>query len=161
MGFLSGLFGKTNLQIGAPVSGKAVSLGQVNDPAFASALLGKGIAIEPREGKIVAPCDAVVDTIFQTGHAVSLVCDLGAEILIHVGLDTVNLKGKHYRAHVKAGEKVKKGHLLISFDLQAIKEDGYDVITPVVVCNSDVYQTFTAHTGRCVRAGDTIIELSK
>ena len=161
MGFFSNLFGQTNFRIGAPVGGKAVSLGQVNDPAFASALLGNGIAIEPSEGKIVAPCDATVDTIFQTGHAVSLICDFGAEILIHVGLDTVNLKGKHYRAHVRTGEKVKKGQLLITFDLQAIKEDGYDVITPVVVCNSNIYKTFTARTGQCVRAGDTIIELSK
>lgn len=83
-----------------------------------------------------APCDASVDLMFDTGHAVSLVADFGAEILIHVGLDTVNLKGEHFNVHVKTGDKVKKGDLLIEFDVAAIAAAGYDVITPLVICNT-------------------------
>ena len=115
MGIFSKLFGKGGDTICAPVAGEAVEIQQVSDPTFGQEILGKGIAIKPSEGRVVAPCDGTVDMMFDTGHAVSLVADFGAEILIHVGLDTVNLKGKHYHVHAKNGDKVKKGDLLMEF----------------------------------------------
>ena len=116
---------------------------------------------QPAEGKVYAPCNATVDMMFETGHAVSLVADFGAEILIHVGLDTVNLKGQHFTVHTESGAKVSKGDLLIEFDMEAIKEAGYDIITPVVICNSDDYPTFVTHVGQAVTGADAIIELAK
>ncbi len=161
MGFFSKLFGKSVDSIGAPVAGEAVSIKEVSDPTFGEEILGKGIAIRPTDGKVVAPCDATVDMMFDTGHAVSLVADFGAEILVHIGLDTVKLGGKHYTIHVHSGDKVKKGQLLMEFDVEAIKAEGYDVITPVVICNSGDYTTFNTIIGKTVAAGDTVIELAK
>lgn len=145
----------------APVKGECVPVSEVSDPTFGQEILGKGIAIKPSEGKVLAPCDATVDMMFDTGHAVSLVTDFGAEVLIHVGLDTVELKGKHYTIHAKKGDKVKKGQLLIEFDPEAIKADGYDVITPVVICNSDDYSEIIPHTGSAVTNDDVILEFKK
>ncbi|HIT33645.1 MAG TPA: PTS glucose transporter subunit IIA [Candidatus Faecousia intestinigallinarum] len=161
MGFFSKLFGKEKDAICAPVSGEAVPISQVSDPTFGEEVLGKGIAIRPTDGKVVAPCDATVDMMFETGHAVSLIADCGAEVLIHVGLDTVSLKGKHYTVHAKNGDKVKKGDLLMEFDYQAIAADGFDTITPVVICNSADYTTFETHVGKTVTAGEVVIELAK
>lgn len=121
----------------APINGKVVPLNEVGDETFASGVLGQGIAIKPDEGKVVAPQDGVVSTLFETGHAVGLTLDNGAEMLIHVGINTVELNGKYYEAHVKEGDRVKKGQLLISFDEKAIKKAGYDTVTPVVVCNHE------------------------
>lgn len=101
-----------------------------------------------------------MEQIFETGHAVTLTSLGGAEILIHVGLDTVELKGKHYTIHAHDGDKVKKGDLLIEFDAAAIAADGYDTITPVVICNTDDYSAVKPHTGT-VAAGDLILELEK
>lgn len=161
MGLLGKLFRTSLHYIGAPVSGKAIPLHAVNDPAFAAGLLGKGAAIEPNVGRIVAPCDGRVDMCFETGHAVTLVADFGAEILIHIGLDTVNLKGKHFTPYVNKGDQVKKGQLLIEFDLQAIHDAGYNSVTPIVICNSDAYRTISTHTGVHIRAGEALIKLSK
>lgn len=160
MSFLKKLFGKQTNEIGSPLKGTAVSIKEVNDPTFSEEILGKGIAIRPAEGKVYAPCDASVDMIFETGHAVSLVADCGAELLIHVGLDTVNLKGKHFTTHAKAGDKVSKGTLLIEFDKDAIIAEGYDIITPVVICNSSDFSTFLTHPGE-VQPGDCILEVAK
>ncbi len=161
MGFFDKLFGKKTDGIYAPVAGQAVAIQEVNDPTFSEEMLGKGIAIKPSIGKVVAPCDASVDMMFETGHAVSLVADCGAEILIHVGLDTVNLKGQHFTVHAKNGDKVKKGDLLMEFDVEAIAAAGYDTITPVVICNSGDYNTFDTHVGKAVAAGDLVIDLAK
>ena len=161
MGFFKNLFAKPKNQLMAPLAGQAVPVSEVSDPTFGEEILGKGIAIRPSEGRVVAPCDATVDTMFETGHAVSLVADFGAEILIHVGLDTVNLKGEHYTVHCKSGDKVKKGDLLIEFDVAAIAAAGYDTITPIVICNTDDYTVFDTHVGKAVAAGDLIIELGK
>lgn len=161
MGFFDKLFGKKTDGIYAPVAGQAVAIQEVNDPTFSEEMLGKGIAIKPSAGKVVAPCDASVDTMFETGHAVSLIADCGAEILIHVGLDTVNLKGKHFTVHAKNGDKVKKGDLLMEFDPEAIAAEGYDTITPVVICNSGDYATFIAHIGNAVATGELVIALAK
>lgn len=161
MGFFTNLFKKAPDIICAPVAGRAVSITTVSDPTFGEEILGKGIAIQPSDGKVVAPCDCTVDMMFETGHAVSLIADFGAEILIHVGLDTVNLKGKHYTIHAHSGDKVTKGQLLMEFDVEAVKADGYDVITPVVICNSGDYATFNTHIDQDVGLGDAIIELAK
>lgn len=161
MGFFTKLFGKSTDAICAPIAGKAVAISTVSDPTFGEEILGKGIAIQPSDGRVVAPCDCTVDIMFETGHAVSLVADFGAEILIHVGLDTVNLKGKHYTIHAHSGDKVTKGQLLMEFDVESVKAEGYDVITPVVICNSGDYTTFNTNIDQDVVPGDVIIELAK
>ena len=117
MGFFSKLFGQKDDALFAPMAGTAVPVTEVPDPTFSSGMLGDGIAIEPTDGKVLAPCDATVDTMFDTGHAVSLVADCGAEVLIHVGLETVGLQGKGFTIHAQNGQKVKKGDLLIEADL--------------------------------------------
>ena len=161
MGFFKKLFGKPMDELCAPVAGNAVPVAQVPDPTFAEEMLGKGIAVEPTEGKVYAPCDATVDMMFTTGHAVSLVADCGAEVLIHVGLETVSLGGKHFTIHAANGDKVKKGDLLIEFDLDAIKAEGFNTITPMLVCNSDAYGTFKTNVGKPVTNADVVIELAK
>lgn len=161
MGFFKKLFGSAMDEVYAPVAGEAVPISQVSDPTFGEEILGKGVAFLPTEGKIFAPCDATVDLMFDTGHAVSLVADHGAEILIHVGLDTVKLKGEHYTVHAKNGDKVKKGDLLIEFDVAAISAAGYDVITPMVICNTPNYSKVEVHAGKAVVPGDLVLELGK
>ena len=161
MGFFKKLFGKPVDSLYAPLSGKAVPITEVPDPTFAEGMLGNGIAIEPSDGKVFAPCDATVDMMFSTGHAVSLVADCGAEILIHVGLETVSLEGKPFTIHVANGDKVKKGQLLLEADLEAIKAAALPTITPVVICNTDNYPTFNTFVGKNVTNGDVVIELAK
>ena len=118
MGFFDKLFKKEEPaapvapQLYAPATGEAIPLEEVKDPAFSQGILGQGVGIKPAEGKILAPCDGTVAQMFDTGHAVSMETSFGAEILIHVGLDTVELKGKGFKIHAKAGDKVKKGQLL-------------------------------------------------
>ena len=161
MGLFDKIFGKKLDEIGAPVAGEAVASSEVSDPTFGEEMLGKGMAIKPAAGRVVAPCDANVDMMFETGHAVGLSTENGVEILIHVGIDTVNLKGKHYTVHCQSGDKVKKGQLLIEFDKDAIEAEGYDTITPVVICNSDDFATFKTNVGKVVAEGDTVISLAK
>lgn len=161
MGLFDKIFGKKLDEIGAPVAGEAVASSEVSDPTFAEEMLGKGMAIKPASGRVVAPCDATVDMMFETGHAVSLTTENGVEMLIHVGIDTVNLQGKHYTVHCQAGDKVKKGQLLIEFDKDAIAAEGYDTITPVVVCNSDDFGTFETVVGKVVAEGDAVIKLAR
>ncbi len=161
MGFFKKLFGRNTDDFYAPMAGKAVPITQVPDPTFAEGMLGNGIAIEPADGKVYAPCDATVDMMFTTGHAVSLIADCGAEILIHVGLETVSLEGKPFVVHAANGEKVKKGQLLIEADLAAIRAAGLPTITPMVICNCDAYSTFNAIVGKDVTNDDVVIELAK
>ena len=161
MGFLRKLFGKKTADFYAPMAGKAMPITVVPDPTFAEGMLGNGIAIEPVEGKGYAPCDATVDMMFTTGHAVSLVADNGAEILIHVGLETVSLEGKPFTVHAANGDKVKKGQLLIEVDLDAVKAAGLPTITPMVVCNTDEYPTFDTFVGKDVTNEDVVIALAK
>ena len=161
MGFFDKLFGKKTDALYAPMAGKAVAITQVPDPTFAEGMLGNGIAIEPTEGKVYAPCDATVDMMFATGHAVSLIADCGAEILIHVGLETVSLEGKPFTIHANNGDKVKKGQLLLEADLEAIQAAGLPTITPVVICNTDAYSTFNTFVDKAVTGDDVVIELAK
>jgi len=123
----------------SPLKGEVKPLLEVKDEAFSKGALGKGIAIDPKEGKIVAPVDGVLTTLFPTGHALGITSDNGAEILIHIGMDTVQLEGKYFTPKAKQGDSVKVGDVLLEFDIKAIKEAGYSVITPVIVTNSANY----------------------
>ncbi len=144
--------------IGAPVAGKAIALSRVNDETFASGVLGKGIAIEPAAGKVYAPFDGKAETVADSCHALGLISDGGVELLIHVGLETVRLKGKHFRSHVEEGQRISKGQLLLEFDLAAIAKEGFDTVIPVVITNSDDYEEITPVEGRAVNVQDTIIQ---
>lgn len=125
--------------IASPVEGKVIPLSEVNDQTFASETLGKGYAIVPTKGEIVAPFDGQVDTIFETKHAIGLRREDGMELLIHIGLDTVKLNGQCFESFVESGKKIKKGETLIKFDLDKLIELGYDVTTPVIVANTDKF----------------------
>jgi PTS system beta-glucosides-specific IIC component len=162
MSFLKNLFNnKEMFEIGAPMAGKAVSVKEVNDPTFSEDILGKGMAIRPTDGKVFAPCDGEVDLIFETGHAVSMMTSFGAELLLHIGLDTVNLKGKHFTIHANIGDQVKKGDLLLEFDLAAVVADGYDPITPMIICNHHDFGTMELKIGNTVVPGDTVMAVAK
>ena len=141
------------IEIGSPVKGKTVAISNVSDPTFGEEILGKGVAIIPAEGRIYAPADGTIEMLFDTMHAVSMTTSEGVELLIHIGLDTVAYKGN--------GDSVKKGELLIEADLDAVKKAGYDVITPVVVCNTSDYQTVETVTDQEVEPGDTVLILNK
>lgn len=161
MGFFKKLFGKKTDDFYAPMAGKAVPITEVPDPTFAEGLLGNGIAIEPSEGKVYAPCDGTLDTVFPTGHALTIIADNGAEILIHVGLETVSLEGKPFTIHAANGSKVTKGDLLLEVDLEAVKAAGLPTITPMLICNTDEFPTFNTLVGKDVTNDDVVIELAK
>lgn len=149
-----------SIEIPAPLPGQIRPLSSVKDPTFAQEILGKGCAIEPTEGKIVAPVDATVALMFETGHAVSLETSDGVELLIHVGLDTVMLKGAHYTPHCATGDKVKAGDTLLTFDMEAIRAEGYEVITPVLICNAEDFKEITTASGS-VQALEPLLTLKK
>ena len=136
-------------------------LKNVNDPTFSEEILGKGIAIVPAEGKVYAPADGEISTVFPTGHALGLTTEDGIELLIHIGLDTVQLNGQHFTIKTEAGKKVKKGDLLVEADLEKIKEAGYDVITPMIVCNTTDFASVEGKTGIAVKPGDDCLEIKK
>ncbi|MCM1122557.1 MAG: PTS glucose transporter subunit IIA [Eubacterium sp.] len=162
MKLFQGLFSKDNgRKVGAPMAGKLVSIKKVSDPTFSDEIIGKGAAIIPSDNRVCAPVDGVVTTIFPTGHAAAVTGDGGEEILIHVGLDTVKLNGKHFTIHASEGQKVKKGDLLVEADIEQIKAEGYDIITPVIVCNSDDFAQITMEEERDVAQGDAILTLRK
>ena len=166
MGIFSKLFGKNEGKLNpnhlyAPMAGTVVSVSEVPDPAFSEGMLGDGIAIIPTDGTVCAPCDATVDMMFTTGHAVSLITESGAEILIHVGLETVSLEGKPFTAKVASGDKVQKGQTLMVADLEAIKAAGLNTITPMLVCNSADFSAFRKTTGIDATNADVVIEMSK
>lgn len=123
----------------SPLKGEVKPLSEVKDEAFSKGALGKGIAIEPTEGKVVSPVDGVLTTLFPTGHAIGITSDNGVEILIHIGMDTVRLEGKYFTAKVKQGAVVKAGQVILEFDIKEIKAAGYSLITPVIITNSDKY----------------------
>ena len=143
------------------LEGNAIRLSQVDDATFASEVLGKGIAVIPSKGEVVAPCDATVETVFDTKHAVGLSTEDGMELLIHIGINTVELNGKYYTSHVKNGDRVKKGQPLISFDICKIKDAGYDITTPLIVTNSDDYKDVKILLEGTVTPADKVLEIVK
>ncbi|WP_045518751.1 beta-glucoside-specific PTS transporter subunit IIABC [Neobacillus niacini] len=130
-------------QIVSPLAGKVVELKNVSDPVFSSDAMGKGIAIEPTVGRVVSPVNGTVAVAYKTKHAIGLISDQGAEILIHIGLDTVQLEGKYFTSHIKQGDKVSIGDLLVEFDIEKIKAEGYEVTTPVIITNTSKYSDIT------------------
>ena len=144
----------------APCKGKVVPLTEVPDPTFSEKLLGDGFAVIPTEGKVYAPTDAEVTMVFDTLHAITLTSSQGAEILIHIGLDTVTLKGAPFTAHVAAGDKVKKGDLLMDVDLDKIKEAGLNTITPVLICNTDDYEKISLQKEGDVVPDEAVLKIS-
>jgi maltose/glucose-specific phosphotransferase system IIC component/glucose-specific phosphotransferase system IIA component len=143
----------------SPLSGKIVPLEQVEDEAFSEKVLGDGIAVEPVEGKLYAPCNGRIETVFDTKHAVSLVSSAGCEILLHIGIDTVKLNGKYFQTHVSGGQSVQKGDLLISFDIKGIKSAGYKTTTPMIICNTESYTSVTAVASGRMSAGEKILKI--
>ena len=145
----------------SPLTGELKSLKDVNDPTFSEEILGKGIAILPKEGIVYAPFDGVVSALFDTKHAIGLTDDQGMELLIHVGLETVNLGGTHFEVHISQGDLVKKGDPLITFDLQEIQKT-HDVITPVLITNADDFSEIVVQKEfGPVKAGDAILTVKK
>ncbi|MCR5701006.1 MAG: glucose PTS transporter subunit IIA [Lachnospiraceae bacterium] len=145
----------------APVKGEVVSLENVNDETFAGEVLGKGIGIIPAEGKIYAPFDGEISTLFDTKHAIGLSNDDGLEVLIHVGINTVELEGKGFKAHVSEGDRVSCGQLLLTVDIEALKAAGYDTTTPVIVTNSDDYSGVEKIKTGNTNVSEAVIKVSK
>ncbi len=130
---------ETSVEIVAPLEGKVIDLSQVKDATFASGAMGKGCAIVPSVGEVVAPFDGTVEMVFNTKHAIGLKSKDGVEVLIHIGMDTVNLQGKYFEVLKEAGQSMKAGDVLVKFDMEAIQKEGYDVTTPIIVTNSADY----------------------
>lgn len=148
-------------EILSPLAGKAIALEDVPDPTFAEGILGLGAAVEPSEGKITAPADGTVGTLFDTHHAIGLNLDNGAELLIHIGINTVELNGEGFTAHVSEGDRVKKGQTLITFDKELIASKDYKTVTPVIVTNPDEYSAVKRVADGNVTEKDVLIELVK
>lgn len=141
----------------SPLKGNVMNLSDVKDDAFAQGALGKGIAINPTEGKVVAPFDGTVMTLFPTKHAIGLISEKGMEVLIHIGLDTVQLNGKHFEAHVQQGDKVKLGQTLVTFDIEAMKKEGFNLETPIIITNTTDYLDLLETQEKTVKQLDEII----
>ena len=139
-----------NSTLSSPLQGKAIALDQVKDEVFSQKILGDGIAVVPEKGELYAPADGVIESVFGTKHAISMKTTTGVELLMHIGMDTVKRDGKGFDPQVKDGETVKKGQLLMKFDLDGIKADGYDVTTPIVVTNADEFTIETVAEGAVV-----------
>lgn len=148
-------------EILSPLTGKSIPMTEVNDSTFAAELLGKGMAVVPTEGKVYAPVNGKIVTIFDTKHAIGIKADDGTEILIHIGINTVELKGELFEAHVVEGQEVQIGQLLVEFDIPKIKEAGYDVTTPVIVTNTYDYAKVDMVCGGEVKHGDKVIQCTK
>lgn len=159
---LSGLFktfgmrSKRNTLL-SPLAGRVIPLSEVNDHIFAAGLLGQGVAIEPSGNHVVAPSDSKIEAIFPTGHAVALHTNEGMDVLIHVGLDTDRLDGKYFHVCTAIGQNVKKGQVLIEFDRQAIKDAGFDVTAPILICNSVEFSSIKGNVGSTVSELDELI----
>lgn len=145
------------LDIFSPITGKVIPISEVKDPIFAQKFLGDGVGIIPEDNKVYAPCDAVVATLFPTGHAIGLHSELGPDLIIHVGRDTNKLAGKYFSYNVKAGDAVKKGDLLMEFDREAILAEGYDITTPVTISNSKNFLAIVPAEQQAEKAGDQIL----
>lgn len=143
----------------AHMSGTVVAMEDVEDDVFSSKMLGDGIAIEPSEGKLYAPCDGTVSMVFDTKHAINIVSLSGCEIILHIGIDTVKLNGEFFKADVSDGQEIKTGDLLISFDMEEIKKAGYKLTTPMIICNTDDYSSIHTEASGSIEAGAKIMEI--
>jgi len=143
----------------SPLKGEIIPLSQLSDEVFASEAVGKGLAIQPEEGKLYAPTNGIVTTVFPTGHAIGITSDNGEEILLHIGLDTVDIKDNVFELHIKKDEKVKKGDLLCSFNIDAIVKKGYDISSPIIITNSDLYNDITPVDASEIKVGDPLLTL--
>lgn len=146
-----------SVKILVPVTGEVKNLKECPDAVFAEGMVGKGIMIEPEEGKVYAPCDGEIATIFDTLHAIGIRAENGAEVLIHLGLDTVSLNGQGFKAHVKTGDLIKAGQLLLEFDMEFIKSKGLSLATPVIITNADAYPSMTEKLGKAVHGDEMIL----
>ena len=157
-----GLFGKKekNNKLYAPLKGEAVLLENIEDPMFAQKILGDGIAIEPSEGKVYSPADGTVSMIADTKHAIGINTQDGLELLIHIGMDTVALKGEGYTPKVEAGASVKKGDLLMDVDLDKITGAGLNTVTPVLICNTDDYEKISLKKEGEVSLDEAVLSIS-
>lgn len=141
----------------SPLAGNVIPLTSVDDAAFASEAMGKGIAIEPTEGKLYSPVSGVVSTIFRTGHCIAVVSDEGVEVLIHIGIETVKLKGKYFDVKVQEGATVKQGDLLIEFDFEQIKNEGYQCTTPIIITNTANYSDVIGTNKTVITPGEDLL----
>ena len=147
------------IELFSPLSGTVLPLEEVEDEAFSSKVLGEGTVVEPTEGRLYAPCDGRVETVFDTMHAINIVSAEGAEILLHIGIDTVKLGGKFFETHVSEGQEIRKGDLLITFDIEEIRKAGFKTTTPFIICNSEEYGEVRAVKGGAIKAGESIIRI--
>lgn len=145
-------------QILSPVDGKAIPITQVSDRVFSEKILGDGVAIRPSEGTFFAPCDGEITQIAHTNHAICITTEFGAEILIHIGMDTLNLEGKGFKPYVKAGDKVSTGDKLMEVDLLVLKADDYNIDSPVIITNTDCLQEVEFLTGDVIHCESPIIK---
>ncbi len=145
----------------SPLAGEAIPMSEVPDDTFAAQVLGKGMAVVPSEGKVVAPCAGEVSTLFDTKHAVGLTTVDGVELLIHVGVNTVELEGRYYETHVAQGDKVKPGQLLLTFDIPKIQAAGYNVTTPVIIANTDEYKNVTGLKTGAIRRMEPLVKVEE
>ncbi|MDO5541319.1 MAG: PTS glucose transporter subunit IIA [Eubacteriales bacterium] len=163
MGIFGGLFGKKEekkvITAASPVKGKCISITKVNDPTFSAEVLGKGIAVIPSEGVFYAPADGKVTMAFAAGHAVSMETLEGAELLLHVGIDTVELQGKYFHMEVSDGQNVKRGDVLLRADLEGIRGEGYDTAAMLVVCNTGDFAEINCTLDKEVQPGDEVMRL--
>lgn len=141
----------------SPLAGTVIPLSEVADTTFSSGALGEGVAILPSGNTVVAPADAKVKAVFPTGHAVALHTDDGLDVLIHVGLDTYKLEGRHFKVHAQVGDTVHRGDVLIEFDGDAIKAEGYDLTAPILICNAVEFSSIKGNVGDTVHELDRLI----
>ena len=149
------------ISLKAVADGRTIPMDEVNDQTFAQELLGPGIAIVPSNGTVVSPINGTIATVMDTKHAVCIQGEDGLELIVHAGLDTVELNGKYYQTYKEIGDQVKAGDVLVEFDLEEITKAGYDVTTPIVITNLGDYKITKCLTGQQVKAGEEVIQLTK
>lgn len=149
----------TGLNIVSPLEGHMIELSQVNDVTFSSGVMGNGVAIIPTKGQVVAPFDGTIDVFFKTHHAIGLRSETGVELLIHVGLDTVNLEGKYFTPHRKQGDTIKTGDVILEFDIEKIKKAGYELVTPIIITNSQQFMDIIVKKKDVVTANDQVLAI--
>ncbi|VYU52781.1 PTS beta-glucoside transporter subunit EIIBCA [Clostridium tertium] len=151
---------KLSTIIYSPIKGEVIKLEDVKDTVFSSGMMGVGIAINPKEGKLYSPVNGSIASIFETKHAIGIVADNGTEILIHIGIDTVELNGKYFKSNIKQGDTVKVGDLLLEFESEEIKKSGYDIVTPIIVTNAGDSQLIVPIKGKSISVGEELLILS-